>query len=1230
MERRKHARLATQHPATFTTPNGKSVNCVVSNFSCGGLFLIFNKDPNLDKSSSGPCRVNLPQDTGEGDGDLSATVNPVFFGGTGLGVSFVESNFDFIRELIDYRKLGRQKDTTDEQPSLDQGQPQNIQVAPIIAEIRDVAVAYLEEKYPLFIEKTKESLFEAADKAASNTDQSDLFFALSAIEKKGDSARKDLLENIRHGFGNLLSHHSSNTITPPFEMDLVDKEEFDEWVLVVSTTTPVEQQFLQELCLLERCFSYLSKRHIHKEINPVSPYFLLWSYDHAIQSTDIPLGAKQVIFQCFSETVLSELEAFYLQLSDLLEAHGIIDRIQSTTFPASPTTDREQRPQVNKARRRGVVETLSDLVGINRKPRKSVDGFSTENSASDEAVLDALDNLPKNMTGSVARQLENRLSETSGGTTHLPLETRQSIEATASFVSSVREDTVLTNELNQLVAHLEIPLIKGALKDPSLLNTPNHPARKLLDAIAELSPYLSTPGESMGSRNEYMEAIEQITNLTSGGKDLDLDQVTDKIETLLSERKKVYESNLSMVVESSRQTEALNHATDTVRSFITDLLSGKAISPALDSLLRLGWIALLIDTCREFTVQSSEWESNAGMIDTFVHHFDGNAKDRKTDREEVAYIKAVLEVGFGSHALEPNKAAEFIQQAIQALYKADDNYTAMTAGPFVADSAYLEELFAPHTSDREKAAADTSRLEQWKETISSLQVGDWVVQRRSQGEVRLINLAWLNDTRGRFVFVDGSGAKSLDTDSATLATLFNEQALSLLENSELPIVDRAIDRALRKTFNQIKEETGRDQLTGLMSRKAFEREISMLLESAKIDNSTHLLISIDIDQFSVINDACGIKGGDQLLVSAANILRTYMPQGALAGRIGDDEFGLLIESATSHHGHTIAENQRKAMANYRFIWEANTLSFTVSIGIVEITCDGENAKALLMAAASATNMAKRDGRNCTRIYQPTDERFTEHQQLIKSVPIIETALEKNQLTLYSMLIEPIFLEEDTPPHNEVLLRVYDDKGQPSSPVSFIQAAEQYNRMTSVDRWVVNEFFQWLEKRAEQLKPEEHFCLNLSVQSMLDETFGEFLKKKILGSGFPPERLGFEVTETAFARDIDKIKRFINETKALGCRFLLDDFGSGYSSYSYLKELPVDIIKIDGVFVKDMLDDESSHAMVKSITDVAHMMGKQVIAEFVENEAILIELRNLGVDYAQGYGIGQPAKLDSPD
>ncbi|WP_172838854.1 EAL domain-containing protein [Solemya velesiana gill symbiont] len=220
------------------------------------------------------------------------------------------------------------------------------------------------------------------------------------------------------------------------------------------------------------------------------------------------------------------------------------------------------------------------------------------------------------------------------------------------------------------------------------------------------------------------------------------------------------------------------------------------------------------------------------------------------------------------------------------------------------------------------------------------------------------------------------------------------------------------------------------------------------------------------------------------------------------------------------------------------------------------------------------------------------------------------------------------IQQDTPPHSEILLRIFDEKGNPTSPASFIQAAEEFNRMRSVDRWVINTFFEWLKNNETLVEADDNFCINLSVQSMQDESFCSFLKEKITQSAFPPERLGFEITETAFARDISKIKHLLNEIKALGCKFLLDDFGSGYSSYSYLKKLPVDIIKIDGISVKDMLQDKSSHAMVKSITDVAHFMGKQVIAEFVENEAILIELRNLGVDYAQGYGIGQPAKIEN--
>ena len=261
------------------------------------------------------------------------------------------------------------------------------------------------------------------------------------------------------------------------------------------------------------------------------------------------------------------------------------------------------------------------------------------------------------------------------------------------------------------------------------------------------------------------------------------------------------------------------------------------------------------------------------------------------------------------------------------------------------------------------------------------------------------------------------------------------------------------------------------------------------------------------------------------------------------------------------------------------------------------------------------------------MFQLSDEEFQQQNQLIKSVPVIEEALEKNRISLHGQLITPLFLGEGSD-HYEVLLRLLDKNNRPSDPTEFIRAAEKYERMRSVDRWIIDSFFAWAKQYSSQIAGIEGFTLNLSGQSLMDASFRAYIIQYLHDGALPPAKLGFEITETAVVKNISQVNSFMQEIRQLGCRFYLDDFGSGYASYSYLKDLSVDCVKIDGIFVKDMLKEKSSHAMVRSITEIAHYMNKKVIAEYVESEALIIELREIGVDYAQGYAVGLPQPLST--
>jgi EAL domain-containing protein (putative c-di-GMP-specific phosphodiesterase class I) len=342
-------------------------------------------------------------------------------------------------------------------------------------------------------------------------------------------------------------------------------------------------------------------------------------------------------------------------------------------------------------------------------------------------------------------------------------------------------------------------------------------------------------------------------------------------------------------------------------------------------------------------------------------------------------------------------------------------------------------------------------------------------------------------------------------------------------------------------------------------------------------------------------------------------------------RLGGDEFGVLLEGCDIWRGEQIAESLRQTISDFRFVWEDKIFQVGVSIGLVEITESSENSAAVMSAADAACYEAKDEGRNRIQVFQGGNkgaERYGEMQWIAR----IHKAIEDNRLLLYRQNIAAV-AGVDSVAHAEILLRMQDEKGAVIPPMAFIPAAERYNVMAMLDRWVVTNTLEWLV--ANPLTSSNHlqfFSINLSGPSLADKNFLQYIVDEFDRTGVSPERICFEITETSAIANIGRAKDFISVLKKRGCCFALDDFGSGMSSYSYLKNLDVDYLKIDGAFVKDMAQDPVDFAMVESINRIGHVMGIKIIAEFVENETILEKLRQIGVDYAQGYGIHKPEAL----
>jgi diguanylate cyclase (GGDEF)-like protein/PAS domain S-box-containing protein len=478
-----------------------------------------------------------------------------------------------------------------------------------------------------------------------------------------------------------------------------------------------------------------------------------------------------------------------------------------------------------------------------------------------------------------------------------------------------------------------------------------------------------------------------------------------------------------------------------------------------------------------------------------------------------------------------------------------------------------------------------------------------------EGKIQgLANHSVLVDRHGREYAVEDTAAPILGRDGAALGVV---------------LVFHDVTEARRLT-RQMAHDAAYDALTGLINRREFESRLERVLASAKEYGGHHALCYIDLDQFKLINDTAGHAAGDRLLGQIKGLLSDTFRERDTLARLGGDEFGLLLDNCPLEHAVRIAREVIDNLRSHRFLWEDQAFQVGASIGLVPVTAESQSVAQLLSQADVACYTAKDLGRNRVHVYQQQDSEIGRwHGEILRAAKLRDT-IDQERFCLYCQPVLPLASGVPAPKRYELLLRLLDEDGGLVPPEAFIPAAERYGLMEAIDRWVVRTAFRTYP---DQFGPTGgQIAINLSGNSLNDESLLEVLREQFEAFAFPPDRICFEITETAAIRNLAKASEFMREMKRLGSELALDDFGSGLSSFRYLQTLPVDFLKIDGSFVEAIDNNANDAAIVAAINQLAHTLGIQTIAEYASSPAIVERLQALGVDYAQGYALGRPVPL----
>ena len=767
---------------------------------------------------------------------------------------------------------------------------------------------------------------------------------------------------------------------------------------------------------------------------------------------------------------------------------------------------------------------------------------------------------------------------------------------------------------------LHIPLAKLALLDPHFFLDRSHPARTTLDKLAQLSTSANFPNKALEGR------IAEIVNQIVADYDSDnavFDTALAKIDKLVAQQERALSRNVERVVRIQEGQEKLQKAQQAVDKVIAAKVRTAHAPRVLVDLVDNGLRDLLVLTHIKEGPHSRGWKDHLKNLDQLVAWL--SAQDQPDGNEDM----------ITQRGLEAGTLIDMIEQQIafglptnvshqQVLDELRDIVGGSREVEFTDCSTTAAQAPVEPAKVRAKIE-DLPRLRRWVMRVEQMQKDTWLTYRDKAGQKVRMQLAWVSADRDRFIFVNERGQKVADMSNIQLARQLSRGMQPPAPADKLSVVDKSLYQTLEHVQKTLSFARNHDSLTKLINRATFLDQMGRALRHSQQKGSQHAVLYLNIDQFSLVNEVYDRVHGDQVLLEFARLLAQLHGKKSSSARIESDSFAVLLLDRTLEQAQQVAEKIRKDIAASSVDIEGEKISFTVSVGVVPIRGDSPEVGQILNSARTTMHHAKEQGRN--RVVQFEENRAaasTYTQDKLRARQDLEQAVATDRFVLQAQPIVQTRISGDVVEqlHYELLLGLANKDGTLASPQDFILSAERYGFMTLVDRWVVREAFSWISQLMDAQKVIPSLSINLSGTSVTDDSFMDYLFEQISQYGVGTSRICFEITETGTISNLVKAADFVRAFRNIGCKFSIDDFGTGLASHNYLRELPVDYVKIDGSFITNIHNNRNDYAIARSINDLAHFLGQETIAESVENDAIVAKLREIGVDYLQGLGCWQ--------
>jgi len=1259
LERRNHHRTPVRVDATVYNKDGHSWPFVIENVGFDGLLLKWQEQqPIPDKLRIGErldVSFSIAHETSPENFQLEVKINRIQDDSIA-----VEIFNPAINALINLSREQLKQGLDNKHTSLDKNSRQ------IVEHIQQIFLNHLSKNTDIFFPVSRDSLFEQAEASRTNSTQLLFFDAIAIIDKVQSSLKIDFINAIEEQFKLCCTEKKSFTENEG-ELDLITQDDFENWLAVNEIIVNTQPHFEEPLSHIKKRLAFLYGIDEDKIItNPFSPEIIFKKFGEVVHKYFETNEIAIELYKQFEKVLNHHLFEIYKEINNILVDNNILpviekqkltivkassestEPVQQTSYYSEASSSQpfstqpqgippayyqasrpvellspelaEHKTEIttldNNLNLVPTYQTLKELLSF-KSDNEAVDG-SSEFFASEEyqqqllQLVDDLTVVQKKHEQSALKNKDEQFVVDAELDKHIDKEkyahemineylyTRDIITRLFNFIAS---DELLTKPVKKLLLLMQIPLLKVALLHKDVFESWSNPARIVINRLAmtdfedeENKFYIKARGFVLYILKNYQRELQVF------------EKVHEVLNQLLKLQAEYYNKNINKLIDKW-------NAQQIVTNELAIRLADKAIPTLIADLISYQWIPVLVTTYLKKGRDSVEWTQYLQVIDMLLLSIDENVHEEFIDKETILFI---LKQGLKESKQYDKKLLTEIENYLTGR-KSSSSITLnqdfitklLINGYALSDKTAILKLSKP-VSD--------ALTQHNKHIAKRLKVNDYVIFKKKNNKEKL-QFIWGSDNQNVFVFAGKSGTQQGVYTLSEVVSMLNDGRLSPTKEFDLPLMERSLYAVLGDVHDDMAKDLSRDKLTGLIKRVEFIRIFDEALEKIKTTGEGRSLCFVNIDKFNLINDTFGFEAGDQYLAQIAEHIRQSIGDEVFFARYGIDEFIFLLPDDDEHKAHTFAEHLRNTIHDFNFTWENEMLSLAASIGVVMVS-EYNDAKLFLHAVLMASKIAKETGGNRIHILEYDAIELNHRQELQLWATRIDQMVKHNQLDIRCHRLHPI-IDQNLPPHYEMLLLVKDKEGKNSPPAEFIEAAELYNKMVDVDRWVVNYVLNWYSDHPEQLEQMGGVAINLSGHSLNDMDFLEFIQGVFEQYNVAPERICFEITETVAIKNMNHAINIIHAIKDIGCEFSLDDFGTGLSSYAYLKNLPVDYLKIDGVFIKDIANNPEDRAMVKSINEIGHFLGMKTVAEYVENDDILQVLKELGVDYAQGFGVEKP-------